>query len=283
MKGFVLEGFAGLGIRFPFLSLLILGLALPACARQSGAARPPTNAAPTAAPAAAAPTAKAPAGQAAAAGEPAAKGNQEGIKIHGHWTIEVKNPDGKLVTHREFENSLAPSGSGASLLAAFLSAVATPGSWVVEMKDLASDTTTVSNFIYLTQNNSPATYECAFAAAEGFTCSTNLSVTGPTLTGSTSPSFTGTTLTLAGSAMIPTTFTAASIGYVETDNWICPTSVTPQTCTVGPYNVTPPGPTIAFGWPFTERNLDGPTNGDPAAVPVTPGQIVNVTVVISFQ
>ena len=26
--------------------------------------------------------------------------------MHGHWTIDVRNPDGTLVTHREFENAL---------------------------------------------------------------------------------------------------------------------------------------------------------------------------------
>jgi hypothetical protein len=34
-----------------------------------------------------------------------AGGPQEGIKVHGHWVIDVRNPDGKLVTHREFENA----------------------------------------------------------------------------------------------------------------------------------------------------------------------------------
>src|SRR5713226_6208411 len=38
-------------------------------------------------------------------------GQKEGIKVHGHWTIDVRNPDGTLVTHREFENSLAASGT----------------------------------------------------------------------------------------------------------------------------------------------------------------------------
>ena len=37
-------------------------------------------------------------------------GRNEGIKVHGHWTIEVRNPDGKVVTHREFENALAQGG-----------------------------------------------------------------------------------------------------------------------------------------------------------------------------
>ena len=58
------------------------------------------------------------------AAEPAApKGQSEGIKVHGHWVIEVKNPDGKVTTRREFENSLAgPNGSdGSNLLAGLLS------------------------------------------------------------------------------------------------------------------------------------------------------------------
>ena len=33
--------------------------------------------------------------------------------LHGHWVIEVKNPDGKLASHTEFENSLQPSGADA--------------------------------------------------------------------------------------------------------------------------------------------------------------------------
>jgi hypothetical protein len=40
------------------------------------------------------------------------KGAQkEGIKVHGHWTIDVRNPDGTLATHNEFENALTPGGA----------------------------------------------------------------------------------------------------------------------------------------------------------------------------
>jgi hypothetical protein len=35
----------------------------------------------------------------------------EGISVHGHWTIEVKNPDGTLAERREFDNALATDGS----------------------------------------------------------------------------------------------------------------------------------------------------------------------------
>ena len=34
----------------------------------------------------------------------------EGIQVHGHWTIEVLNPDGSVAEHREFENALTGPG-----------------------------------------------------------------------------------------------------------------------------------------------------------------------------
>ena len=36
----------------------------------------------------------------------------EGIKVHGHWVIEVRDPDGTLAERRKFENALTGSGSG---------------------------------------------------------------------------------------------------------------------------------------------------------------------------
>jgi hypothetical protein len=42
---------------------------------------------------------------------PTDNGSHEGIKVHGHWTIDVRDPDGTLVTHREFENSLQRDGA----------------------------------------------------------------------------------------------------------------------------------------------------------------------------
>ena len=55
----------------------------------------------------------------------------EGVEVHGHWVIDVRNPNGKLVEHREFENSLVtrPGGllSGDQLLAGLLSGNLTAG------------------------------------------------------------------------------------------------------------------------------------------------------------
>ena len=56
-----------------------------------------------------------PAGELAEAG---AGGHHEGIKVHGHWAIEVRNPDGSVSEKREFENALG--SNGASFLARLL-------------------------------------------------------------------------------------------------------------------------------------------------------------------
>jgi len=62
--------------------------------------------------------------------KPSRDGSHEGIKVHGHWTIEVRDPDGTLVTHREFENALNPS-TGASLLSGCLAnGCAKPQWWI---------------------------------------------------------------------------------------------------------------------------------------------------------
>ena len=44
-------------------------------------------------------------------------GTQEGVKVHGHWTIEVSNPDGALVERVEFDNAFLDSGILARVLA----------------------------------------------------------------------------------------------------------------------------------------------------------------------
>jgi len=38
-------------------------------------------------------------------------GPQEGIRVHGHWVIEVRNADGTFASRSEFENSLQPGGN----------------------------------------------------------------------------------------------------------------------------------------------------------------------------
>jgi hypothetical protein len=99
-------------------ALLAMMLSTASISRaQSSASSPATPVAkPTAAPA------ETPAWTAA---KPAAKGQHEGITAHGHWIIEVKNPDGKVTARREFENAIQPTGM--SYLASLLAGNNAPG------------------------------------------------------------------------------------------------------------------------------------------------------------
>lgn len=54
-------------------------------------------------------------------------GQREGITVHGRWTIEVLNPDGTVVTRREFDNALVSQ----QLLTLVLARQRSVGIWLV--------------------------------------------------------------------------------------------------------------------------------------------------------
>jgi hypothetical protein len=61
-------------------------------------------------------------------------GQSEGIKVHGHWTIAVKNSDGSLASTRDFENALVRGdGGGDSLLAGLLANYYSDPIWLVSL------------------------------------------------------------------------------------------------------------------------------------------------------
>lgn len=43
--------------------------------------------------------------------QPPAKPGVESVRVHGHWIIDVRDKDGKLVEHRDFQNSLLDTGN----------------------------------------------------------------------------------------------------------------------------------------------------------------------------
>jgi hypothetical protein len=65
-------------------------------------------------------------------------GQHEGITTHGHWVIEVMNPDGTLSQRREFENSLTQNGQ--TILTGFLGGNFTPGGWWINLLPGPGDT-----------------------------------------------------------------------------------------------------------------------------------------------
>lgn len=74
-------------------------------------------------------------GTAAAGGASEPGGGQaEGITVHGHWTIEVRNADGSLGSRREIENELVVMvGGGGSLLAGLLANFYSDPIWQISL------------------------------------------------------------------------------------------------------------------------------------------------------
>lgn len=184
-----------------------------------------------------------------------ARGAQEGIKVHGHWTIEVRNPDGTVATHREFENALFPSPALASILGRQVSV----SFWSIAI----APSTLCGN----------ANGALCGIQEPGITSqaanSSNLSVT-----------VSGNTLVLAGTLLASG---GGTITTVQTDSYGCPATVAPSTA-CQPGNASPVnfGFGAGGGFIFTSRDFDG-LSGDPQPVSVNAGQTVAVTVTISFS
>jgi hypothetical protein len=196
-----------------------------------------------------------------------AKGNgkQEGIKVHGHWIIEVKDPAGKVITHREFENSLVTTGggqNGPAALTDFLLGYAVPYGYYIIM----STTADVESGVAVAYSPSWASLECNGNNTEPYAIACTL-VAAPIANG------------FSLSAAVPDA-PAGTIGYVTTRVSMCsngnpptgPTTISPASCLMNelPSNVT------AFNYDFTEANV-------PTPIPVSAGQTVQVTVQITFQ
>jgi hypothetical protein len=184
-------------------------------------------------------------------------GPQEGIKVHGHWIIDVKNPDGTLAQHRDFENSL----SNANIMVELLYGTMVPADFAVLLYGSTPPCTV-----------SPSTYPCvivhnlstlpANAICGTYYCVTGLTVT-PTLGGSPSLVLAGNlTATQAGSISTVATY----IGTCGSANPI-PTTTSPSSCAAG---------NSGYGYSgLTQTNI--------TTVPIVSGQIIQVTVTITFS
>jgi hypothetical protein len=156
--------------------LLVLCSAQAGLAQQSVTAKPVAVAAvspqTTIAPAAAKPVA-----EEEETAKPSKPGN-EGIKIHGHWVLQVKNVDGTLGERREFNNSLVPSTDhligGDALLVGLLSGSMVPGDagvLLVQEQSAAggADCVTPGNSCFLmTTANSPLIQQTGQQALTNF-------------------------------------------------------------------------------------------------------------------
>jgi hypothetical protein len=242
--------------------------------------------------------------------------HREGIQVHGYWTIQVSNPDGKVVKHVEFENSLAPY-TGGSLLMAVLLGQSSPGSWSIGLALPSGAASGLCNTPWQIAALILSLNSCILASPTGQYlppctsangCFPSLTVTPPTLTTSNS-TITVSGITLTGQM---TAEVSGTIGGVVSMLETCGGSTTPGACpsiAIDPNNPTfspiltqliqylaGSNPQLnvaletqfAFGVPLTSTtfgtagNCGG--NGQPACqIPVVAGQLVSASVVISFQ
>lgn len=175
----------------------------------------------------------------------AAGGQSEGIKVHGDWTIEIREPNGTLVNRHEFKNSLIAGGanSGNQLLAKLLGKTETALEWQVLIangQDAAGGPCSDTNFVF------GFVTRCHIIPAN----STLWNIFGPVTKTLVVNSTSAGTLELSGTV---TAARAGAISVVET--------------------YVRGNPSV---YSFTSRAL-------PSAIMVAAGQIIQVKVVISFS
>jgi hypothetical protein len=177
-------------------------------------------------------------------------GPREGLRVHGHWTIEVRNPDGTLVERREFQNALVIP-AGANFLANVMGRARTVGGWRIDVfggvqlcEDPAGGAATSCQ---ITESTDAVISNAAFKTL-------TVGVSGAT------PAET----VLNGSMVAQRT---GDISMVRTFDIYCAPSTSPAAC---------PGGAVTGGDLITSTTLGAP-------IPVTAGQQVQVRVLISFS
>lgn len=180
----------------------------------------------------------------------AQNGPSEGIKVHGHWTIDVRNPDGTLVSHHEFENAIVPSGL--TTLARILGGREAPGPWTITVTGQGGP-------CVHPQNGSPQA--CTLFESGAFGTPDSMSFNTLAVTSSSGIELSGSLTATASGSM--------DISTVETRLDRCGGTMTPSDCFA-----------IAF-FASSPRQFTSHTLATPIAV--SSGQIVQVTVVISFS
>jgi hypothetical protein len=133
-----------------------------------------------------------------------ADGSRQGIYVRGAWILEVRDPDGSLVTRREFQNALTDAGR--QLIAQYLARVTTPGSWAIAFAGAP--------------HPCPSPFACV--------------ITEPRVPGAASPNLSKNLTVASNPLRLSGNFTApqaGSITSVGTYQGLCNSSTTPANCT----------------------------------------------------
>jgi hypothetical protein len=211
-------------------------------------------------------------------------GTHQGIKLHGHWIIDVKNPDGTLVKHSAFENQLQYDGT--QYLTALLSGYGAAGDYAIYFTNAtatptaspttnvvcpAPASTTTSTFPYcsIVQNTAtqPGIFHCLhYVCVGGLT-------TAPTFgSGTGLPNF-----TISGSITAPQAGAVVNV-YVGFNGCNIASTTTPPAAT-SPATISP----LAC-----ESQTTGSYGGTMSGTTITPitvvaGQIIQITVSYTFS
>jgi hypothetical protein len=191
-----------------------------------------------------------------------------GITVHGHWIIDVLDPDGTVVTQREFDNAITQSGRG--FIARVLARTNYLSPWEIELGSSTGNGPCAGAYFGGVPNNSscwivdvgiePLAYAASYLA---------VFPTGTTTVGGAG----GAQVILTGRI---TALTAGEINRVATHRTLCPLgNPSPYATTTDSCLYTGPGEV------FTSHDLTA-AQGPGAPLPVTAGQIVQVTVTVSF-
>ena len=230
------------------------------------------------------------------------KPGEQGIKIHGHWVIDVRNPDGTLIRHKDFQNSLVTQGlfvSGDQLLAGLLSGNVTAGDPAIAFVTNIGGSTDATSYcsgtfgggcFFLTTSQSLLTansYIASTSLQTGMSARVNFS---PTVSWVLSGNFTvpsGQTSFLYVQTVVPTCVSGNVLSSSSTST-LAGTMLTgsasdryadlsSKTCVPAVLGTNGEGEII---FPFTSTLIP---NEPFTGMPVTPGQIITVTVTISFS
>jgi hypothetical protein len=209
----------------------------------------------------------------------APKGQLEGIKVHGHWTIEVKNPDGSRVSRQEFENSLATGG--AQNIAFELLGGWVPGGFSVLLTDAPAGgggpcpafNLSGLTWCYLVTSVISPTPSAFVDQASGCTASL-ISPTGPCFPLSAAPLANTTGFVISGTAVASR---ADQITDVFLNSLICPANYAPVK-----YSVSTVSPSTCAQGIVSAAALTHATLSSPVSI-LAAGQTIAVTVQISFQ
>lgn len=195
-------------------------------------------------------------------------GNHVDVEMHGHWVIDVRNPDGTLAEHRDFENTI--TGYGQELLIGILSGYVVPSDYGIFLSTngTAPCATVTSGYPGCAIVRSLTTLP-ASALCPNYTCFTGLTYSANLVDSGSS----GSTFTLAGNF---TASQAGTINGVTTDYGTCAANIGATTAlsTVSPSTCST---TAGSGGYRTVSQASITT------VNVVQSQIVQVTVTISFS